>query len=744
MKSRTFIVLVSGLITAAACQNIDPEKALSPEMEPAQEPAGTLYVKFGEDVSPATKASTTNAILENSDVLSIERLFPDAGEWEPRHVEAGLDRWYVVKYGSGLSKTKAEKSFSALEGIATVETPIARKPTASRIPFNDTYRNNLWGLCNYGQQMGFKEGMDINVLPVWENYTAGKNNVVVAVIDGGILPGHPDLDGVVDYANSYNFVSKKATITGHDHGTHVAGTIAAINNNGKGVCGVAGGSDGKGGVKLISCQIFEGETGGSSEQASVWAADHGAVISNNSWGYDYKTEAEAKNGKMGQAEKDAIDYFIKNAGCDKDGNQVGPMKGGVVIFAAGNDNWTYAQPSPYEAVIAVGAYNANGARSSYSNFGDWVDIAAPGGDYDEASMPVEWMILSTSVDDHGKAAYMWMGGTSMACPHVSGIAALLVSQFGGPGFTNDDLKEMLLEGADPDFKTDKPIGRRADAYGSFLVNSGHADDPLPTITTDHTGDIKLKSYENTQILFRISNNQDSKYSVYVRDESGAVSGELTPEGNYLVTIDALKASLVGKTYKASIYAGFSASRRTEYELTYTIASNTAPRVGDAIGGLSFEQTGVVTVDLSKSLYDPDNDPLTYTFDDEADLADYSVEGRTLKINLKKYGSTTVKATVKDPRGLSATQSFVIINTDPATPPACYPLPVKDNLYVSKGAERELEIIITNTSGTVLHSAKKVCSAYSPAVIDMSACAPGVYGLTVKYDGQESRKTIVKK
>ena len=164
--------------------------------------------------------------------------------------------------------------------------------------------------------------------------------------------------------------------SGGNHGTHVAGTIAAVNNNGLGVCGIAGGDNINdiAGVRIMSCQIFEDDRQASGASAIKWSCDNGAIISQNSWGYDDIDYLPA-------SDKAAIDYFIKYAGLDENGNQVAPMQGGIVIFAAGNENKNFSSPSSYSEVIAVTSISGGFERAYYSNFGDWTDIIAPGGDY---------------------------------------------------------------------------------------------------------------------------------------------------------------------------------------------------------------------------------------------------------------------------------------------------------------------------------------------------------------------------
>ena len=133
--------------------------------------------------------------------------------------------------------------------------------------------------------------------------------------------------------------------------------------------------------------------------------------------------------------KAAVDYFEQYAGKDENGKQVGPMDGGVVILAAGNENRDWSA-NMYEKMISVGALAPDYYRAYYSCYGDWVDICAPGGDYKKGSQ----IVSTLPGNKYGK-----MQGTSMACPHVSGVAALIASKNGGPGFTNTQLKKLLLE-----------------------------------------------------------------------------------------------------------------------------------------------------------------------------------------------------------------------------------------------------------------------------------------------------------
>lgn len=400
-------------------------------------------------------------------ITRLERVFPPAGKFEARTREAGLHLILEVTYNEDVALTKADKNLSSVEGIVMVEyrpkiqlfkgepkevftrADFTDSPEtfADEFPFNDPKLKDQWHYYNDGKGSYKEAGCDINVFPVWEVGAVGNEEVIVSVVDGGIDYNHEDLNYNMwrnpeqsgDNVYGYNYVDGSFTIIPHDHGTHVAGTISAVNNNGKGVCGVAGGDyeNNIKGVSLMSCQIFKTnpsdprkDIGGNTSAAIKWGADHGAVISQNSWGYEY-----GKVNDTPYSEKQAIDYFVKNAGYDENRNQVGPMAGGVVIFAAGNDNAEESYPGSYKSAICVTSLGADFKRASYSNYGSFADIAAPGG---EAS---KGRLVWSTIPGNDYVGYQ---GTSMACPHVSGVAALVVSQLGGPGFTADKLKEILL------------------------------------------------------------------------------------------------------------------------------------------------------------------------------------------------------------------------------------------------------------------------------------------------------------
>ena len=719
---------------------------------------GTVIVQLSDEMIDAVESASSpvmtrsagfNSLSEMLEITSIERIFPDGGRFEARHREAGLHRWYRISYSGSAPSTKAAEGLESLDGVLAVEVP-HKIAVRSFNYFNDPYSYYQWHYYNDGSlDSGFRKGADINVVPVWDEYQVfGSKDVIVAVIDSGVDPEHPDLAGVVipagpEGSKNFSAVGDEFEITPMSHGTHVGGTIGAINNNGKGVCGIAGGNDGTGGVRLLSCAIFgpgpdDKEVGGDEAAALVWAADHGAVIANNSWGYVYDDESQAKAASQrfensSSSFKDAVDYFIDYAGLDENGKQVGPMKGGVVLFASGNEGWAYDVPAMYSRIVAVGATQHDNAMTDYSNYGDWVDILAPGGNGNKSTQ----MIMSTVPN-----GYAWATGTSMACPHVSGVAALLVSYFGGPGFTNDELVERLIFGARMgviDTKG-KPVGGgRLDAYGSFKY-TGRT--PV-SFTTDYTGDMVFRSHEKAEIKYRISGNDDGRLSVTAEGGSPVITVKCT-DTEAVFRINALDGN--PGTYRSTLTVGKGTMFEKKMEFEITVLENHAPKTLKVFDNLVLDAktSESVTFDLKDYFTDEDGETLVFTPEVEAgSTASATVSAGVLTVKALTYGQTVISVTGKDARGATAGQSFNLLARDASRVLDLYPNPVSNFLYVRPAHDASVSLAFYNQAGAKVLDKTVEARLFSPAKLDLKGLAAGVYTVKASYDGESLTVTIVK-
>ncbi|MBQ9549112.1 MAG: S8 family serine peptidase, partial [Bacteroidales bacterium] len=496
--NKSFFIPLAALGVLAGCtRNAEPES-------PQGKEAGAVVIGDARTalpgqilfkVSPSYAVTKATAGMDREEHLLVpelgeirfERLFPACGRFEKRTREAGLDRWFIADFSKDVPVARVAEYLRSSESVEAVEYEQAlRLASTAAFPFNESPRAQeyQWHYNNTGRVFTSSTvaGADARIYDAWQLCT-GSPDVIVAVIDQGVKYDHEDLaanmwknpgeipgngidddeNGYIDDIYGYNFIDNSGDITFSEedsHGTHVAGTIAAVNNNGIGVNGIAGGSGKGDGVRIMTLETLgtaaNGTSGGglgASARAMKYAADNGAVISQNSWGYSSGALSGGDWNKGNySAMKEAIEYFIKYAGVDENGEQTGSMKGGIVIFAAGNDASELIEyPAADPQVVSVAATSYLGTPSYYTNYGKWVSMCAPGGD--EVMDANYGGVYSTVVAKDGSSAYGSMQGTSMACPHVSGACALAVSYYYGAdkrkGLTADMLRSALLGSCSP-------------------------------------------------------------------------------------------------------------------------------------------------------------------------------------------------------------------------------------------------------------------------------------------------------
>ena len=357
----------------------------------------------------------------------------------------GLERIYKLEVEQGQSLQEIVAAYNSDPDVEYAElnyiVSICAEP-------NDPLYSIQWPLNNIGQmypesgKYNHPPGTpdcDIDAPEAW-NINTGSPEIIIAVVDTGVDYTHRDLDdnmwinetelngidgvdddgnGYIDDIYGYNFCTYEDVPDGdpmddHGHGTHCSGIITAEGNNGFDIAGVCWNTE-------IMALKFLGASGrgytSDAVTAFYYAVDNGADVISNSWG----------GGAYFPPLKEVIDYAHS--------------QGVIMVAAAGNDysDWPH-YPAYYDHVIAVAATDSNDQKAPFSNYGDWVDIAAPG--VDVLSLRAGGTSMGTIYDDYTTIE----SGTSMACPHVAGVMGLLLAQY--PDISLNELTARLLATAD--------------------------------------------------------------------------------------------------------------------------------------------------------------------------------------------------------------------------------------------------------------------------------------------------------
>jgi hypothetical protein len=438
---------------------------------------------------------------------------------------------------------------------------------------NDLHFDRQWALLNTGQSYPVPGGgtdsgafdRDIDADEAWDAFIPGEA-VIVAIVDSGVDYGHPDLassmwtDGSGYYG--YDFVNDdNDPMDDFGHGTHCAGIVAAGFDNGIGISGVCPNA------RIMALKSIGGDGNGETDdavEAIYYAVNHGADVISNSWG----TRAYS------QTLQDTIDYAHS--------------QGVIVVASAGNDNWMLPRyPASYADVIAVASTDSDDIKVLTSNFGDWIDISAPGVDI--------LSLRASGTDMYGDGQHFYLAdyyiasGTSMACPHVAGVAALIISRY--PETSWEQIRARLLGTTDEITTLNRGL--------AHLLGAGRLNAAKALMDEEHPAII----FVDYEILDEVSGNgngvlepgETALLSIVLGNiwaDAEDVQATLSSPNSYIEIID-------GTSYYGSI--GFGERKNNAYDLFAITLSAAAPRAHPLVCSVSLTAAGAYTRSLAFGL-----------------------------------------------------------------------------------------------------------------------------------------------
>lgn len=475
---RSFIIIIIACLAASLTSaSVVSSQGKQPEIKYVPD---RIIVGFKSNGSAMMRAhnltsNAVNALNTRYRMTSIEPLYPAQARKGISASSLGnsYDDVYILKFAPGTDPAMVAREYSKLPEVRYAEPDYIRH--AMRTDPNDTY----WSTSgSWGQSYRDQWDMEIMRCPdAWDIQT-GSASTVIAVIDSGIDYNHPDIignlwqnpgeipgngidddgNGFVDDYIGYDFCNSDGDpMDDHGHGTHVSGTIGAVGNNSVGISGV------NWNCSIMSLKILDSTGNGADSDlaaAIIYAADMGAQVINMSLGGD----------EYSQTIHDAFTYAHQQRGC-------------VLVIAAGNANANLvdAHPALENLCITVAASDQNNAKCYFSNHGVKIAVAAPGGGPTGSTPPCaqyNCLSLRAAKTDRLPAScgagvgiigqnYYRQAGTSMSCPHVAGLAGLILSQ--NPTWTNEQVRQAIQMRADdiltPGFDTKSGFGR-VNAYAS--------------------------------------------------------------------------------------------------------------------------------------------------------------------------------------------------------------------------------------------------------------------------------------
>jgi len=518
---------------------------------------GEIIVKYKDSIIEGKRTSSVSSVDNKNDIQKKEKVFNSpnkeaktrTADIESKKNRPSLDSVYKLTFPKDADLEKIIREYKEdpnieyahLNYLATLQTTTPNDP-------------------GFASQWGLKK---IEATEAW-NIDTGSEDLIVAVIDTGIDYNHPDLaenmwdgtdcldvngDYLGECIHGYDFYGEDGEdedndpIDGHGHGTHVSGIISAVTDNNLGVAGVSWNS------KLMAIKMFSDSGVGTGDttvaaNAIYYAVQNGAKIISNSWTYLGPENSAVPLEKITLV-KDAIDY-ANSKGC-------------LVIFAAGNENSSDPyQPAAYAGTLAVAATDQNDGRALYSptqgsNYGEWVDVSAPGVD-----------ILSTYLED----GYAEASGTSMAAPFVSGLAAIIWSY--DPTLTRIEVWDIIVNTADdigdPDLGSGRINAFRAlDSINFPRLEVLDFSESLPDSNAGYDyGEIEItiteenyKEGKDVEISFEIKQikTEDVLFSEIKKEVGFVTGGEttlvtfnlgvVTTAGNYDAVVTVSASNMIG-------------------------------------------------------------------------------------------------------------------------------------------------------------------------------------------------------